>query len=190
MARRKKKISIENKLVELLKAGKTINGLEGFVKISGCCGRGGEDGAVYAKAKIVGVEPSEEGSGLKVIAQILSGRGEICVDPADWKDTLEEVESTVELDKLLDKCVSERSSILSCYLQRQRRAALQKYCETNLSPEQLSEIEEDLKEHQMSWTKMTDSELKTLSRAAVCMANGVSQEQAQRRYDLQNDHSF
>lgn len=149
MARKKAKLppNTANTLTEKLRRGENVVGVEGYIPFGGYDAFGDSKRPVFIRVRIVGLHiPEETCGGVKLKGEVVSGLGQVEVDPSQFYDTLDGV--LVETDKQqrleLAKSIHKRNG--SHHYLHSVRAAIEGFVNNGgmtpdapLSPEQIKE---------------------------------------------------
>ena len=92
MGRKNKTNNLGNSLIQKLESGENIIGLTGYIALQpeNCC-HGDDENKVYPKVKVKGLKTVE--CGLQVVVSLVSGMGEVHIEPCQWLDQPEDIEA-------------------------------------------------------------------------------------------------
>lgn len=185
MARRKRfKIKPEptNTLSTLLEEGKPIVGLVGFVPIEYTQQEDEDATEIFVKVKVVGVKV--DGCNVKVLAELLSGKGRILISPCQFVDNVKTITDRRERASKIAKAHRDFKAIGKSYYHHHRVKSLEEYVKDNMSPDQQQAFHEGVKdETNKQLKKVAKHELVKLAAVACLVVNGVEGEDTENNYN-------
>lgn len=130
-----------NSLVEALRDGKPVIGLTGYTPITSGCSCDDKNAPLFVLVKIVGMK-ADEGtcSDVKIVGELLSGLGQIIVDPNQFYTTLDDVKKQVSHAAALAAATDAHRLIGADHYLHTVRHNLEEYARTKMSPEQLKDF--------------------------------------------------
>lgn len=182
MGRRKIKVRREgnlgNSLADKLEAGEPIEGMKGFIRITDDFNDNDDESnvnAVYIAVKAVGLDAGD--CGLKVLVEVISGKGIIPISPCRWRDNVADLEAERDKERRIKIAVTEHHAIVNepHYLSSKRKA-LAEYITNRLTQEQSKEFFDNLKDEYKGATsleKITLGDISSLTKTVVLIANNL-----------------